>query len=143
MRKLFLSITFVIAALALYSQGPASAILNATAGTDTCFGVVAKSIILPDLLPQEYDFSYQIIPTQVSGDSLNTVVTLWQSNTYAGTAWTEITSARDTITAATGILIEGTDTKALKHKLILTGISTDTSKVIVYSVFKLPKESVQ
>ena len=144
MRKLFLSITFIIAALALYSQGPASAILNATAGTDTVFGKTATSIILPDLLPQEYDFSYQVIPTQIGiGDSLNTAVALWQSNTYAGTAWTEITSARDTATAAGGVLIEGTDTKALKHKIILTGIALDTSKFIIYSVFKLPKEFVQ
>ena len=143
MRKLFISFTLIFAALALYSQGPASAIMNATAGTDTCFGVLAKSIVLPDLLPQEYDFSYQIIPTQVSGDSLNTAVALWQSNTYAGTSWSEITSARDTITAVGGVLIEGTNAPGLKHKLILTGISTDTSKVIVYSVFKLDKEFVQ
>ena len=118
--------------------------MNATAGTDSVIGKTATSIILPDLLPQEYDFSYQIIPTQIGvGDSLNTAVGLWQSNTYAGTAWSEITSARDTVTAAGGVLIEGTDAKGLKHKIILTGISLDSSAFIIYSVFKLPKEFVQ
>lgn len=143
MRKLFISFTFIVAALALYSQGPASAITSATSGADSVIGVAATSIVLPDLLPQEYDFSYQVIPTQISGDSLHTIVTLWQSNTYAGTSWTQITSAADTITDSSGVLIEGTDTKGLKHKLICTGVSTDTLSVIVYSVFKLNKEFVQ
>lgn len=120
-------------------MGQRSAIILETAGTDTAFGVVAKNIILPSLLHQEYDYSYQVIPTQVSGDSLNTAVALWQTNDTDAGVWTEITSARDTATAAAGVLIEGTDAKGYQHRITLTGISTDTSKFKIYQVLKLDK----
>ena len=146
MRKLFLSFIFIVAALALYSQGPASAIVQATVtNADTVLGVgVAKSITIPDYLPQEYDYSYQIIPAlSGAGDSVNIAVALWQANDYAGSAWTEITSARDTATAVAGVLIEGTDAKGIRHRIIATGISADSVKVKIYYVYKLPKEFVQ
>jgi len=137
MKKLLIALFLCVGFIA---YGQRSALVEATAGTDTCYGTVAKNIVLPTKLSQEYDYSYQIIPTQVSGDSVNTAVALWQANTHAGTAWTEITSARDTITATSGILVEGTDAKGMRHRITLTGISSDTSKFIIYQVLKLDRE---
>lgn len=118
-----------------------SALVAETAGTDSVIGKTATSITLPAKLPQEYDYSYQIIPTKIGvGDSVNAAVALWQSNDYAGTSWTEITSARDTMTATTGILIEGTNATGMRHKLILTGTVLDTTTVKVYQVWKLDRE---
>lgn len=124
----------------MYAQGPHSAILDVTAGSDSVIGKTATTITIPNMLPQEYDFTYQIIPAKVgSGDSVNAAVALWVSNSYAGTAWTEVTSFRDTITSTNGILIEGTDAKNLRHRLILTGTVLDTSIVTVYYDYKLDK----
>ena len=139
--KHFLITVFLIAGAALYAQGPHSALDFATAGTDSIIGKTATTITLPSVLPQEYDYSYQIIPTAVGvGDSVNSAVALWVSNSYAGTSWTEITSTRDTITSTSGILIEGTDAKNLRHRLVLTGTVLDTSTVVVYQVYKLDKQ---
>lgn len=132
---------FLIAGAALYAQGPHSALMFATVGTDSVIGKTATSITLPAVIPQEYDYSYQIVPTKVgAGDSVNAAIALWVSNDYAGTSWTELTSARDTMTATTGILIEGTDAKNVRHKLILTGTVLDTTKIKVYQVYKLDKQ---
>ena len=139
--KHFLITIFLIAGAALYAQGPHSALTFATAGTDSIIGKTATTITLGSIIPQEYDYSYQIIPTAIGvGDSVNSAVALWVSNTYAGTSWTEITTARDTITSTSGILVEGTDAKNVRHRLVLTGIVLDSSKVIVYSVYKLDKQ---
>lgn len=139
--KHFLITVFLIAGAALYAQGPHSAILGTTAGADSVIGKTATEIIIPNNLPQEYDFTYQIIPAAVgSGDSVNSAVALWVSNSYAGTAWTEVTSFRDTITSTNGVLIEGTDAKNLRHKLILTGTVLDTSVVTIYYDYKLDKQ---
>jgi len=131
----------MIAALALYAQ-PHSAIVQATTtNADTVIGATAKSITIPDYLPQEYDYSYQIIPAlSGSGDSVNIAVALWQANDYAGSAWTEITSARDTAIAVAGVLIEGTNATGIRHKIICTGISADSVKVKIYYVYKLDRE---
>jgi len=140
MKNLLITL-FLIAGAALYGQGPHSAIMFATTGTDSVIGKTATSITLPAVIPQEYDYSYQIVPTKVgSGDSVNAAIALWVSNDYAGTSWTELTSARDTMTATTGILIEGTDAKNVRHKLILTGTVLDTTKIKVYQVYKLDKQ---
>ena len=138
--KHFLITIFLIAGAALYAQGPHSALSYVTAGTDSIIGKTATTITLPANIPQEYEYSYQIIPTAVGiGDSVNSAVALWVSNSYAGTAWTEITSTRDTITSTSGILVEGTDAKNLRHRLILTGTVLDTSIITVYQVYKLDK----
>lgn len=140
MKKLLIAL-FILAGAALYAQGPHSAILQATAGTDSVIGKTATTITIPNIIPQEYDYSYQIIPTAVgSGDSVNAAVALWVSNSYAGTSWTEVTTARDTITSTSGILVEGTDAKNARHRLILTGTVLDTSKVKVYYIYKLDKQ---
>ncbi len=141
MRKLFLSITFIIAALALYAQ-PNSAIVQATVtNADTVIGATAKSITIPDYLPQEYEYSYQIVPALSGiGDSVNIAVALWQANDYAGSAWTEITSTRDTATSTAGVLIEGTDAKGIRHRIVATGLTLDSVKVKIYYVYKLPRE---
>lgn len=139
--KHFLITVFLIAGAALYAQGPHSALNFATAGTDSVIGKTATTITLPSTIPQEYEYSYQIIPTAVGvGDSVNSAVALWVSNSYAGTAWTELTSARDTITSTNGILIEGTDAKNLRHRLVLTGTVLDTATIVVYQVYKLDKQ---
>ena len=139
MKKLFIFIALIFCGYGLMAQK--SAILLETAGTDSVIGKTATTIILPLLLHHEYDYSYQVIPTQVGvGDSLNAAVALWQANDYDGTSWTEITSARDTVTAVAGKLIEGTDAKGAKHKLVLTGLALDTSKIKVYQVLKLDRQ---
>ena len=119
-------------------MGQTSAIFGSTAGTDTVKGAVAKNIVLPMQLSQEYDYSYQIIPTQTSGDSVHTYVALYQSNAVTQ-VWTEITSARDTITSTAGCLVEGTNAPGLYHRITLTGVSTDSSKFKVNYVLKLEK----
>lgn len=139
--KHFLVTILLIAGAALYAQGPHSAIQFATGGSDSIIGKTATTITIPNILPQEYDYSYQIIPAAVgSGDSVNAAVALWVSNSYAGTAWTEVTSARDTITGTSGILVEGTDAKNLRHRFILTGTVLDTSKITIYYDYKLDKQ---
>jgi len=139
MKKYLIIFTLLIAGGVLFGQR--SAITEETAGTDSTIGKTATTIVLPTILHQEYDYSYQIIPTQVgSGDSLDAAVALWQSNDQAGTSWTEITTARDTVDAVTGLLIEGTNATGMKHELILTGISLDTSKFIIYQTLKLDKD---
>ena len=139
MKKYLIIFTLLIAGGVLFGQR--SAIIEETDGTDAVIGRAATTIVLPAILFQEYDYSYQIIPAQYStGDSVNAAVALWQSNDQAGTSWTEITSARDTITSTAGVLVEGTDAKGVKHKLILTGTVLDSSKITVYQVLKLGKE---
>jgi len=139
MKRFLISFSLLIVGLALFAQGPRSAIFGVT-GSTTINGAVAVNIDLPQYLFQEYDFSYQVIPAlSLAGDSLNAVVELKQTNSMAKTAWTEITSAQDTVTAATGKLIEGTDAKGLAHRLTITGISTDTMTVSVAWVLKLDK----
>ncbi|MCK5603078.1 hypothetical protein KAR91_14435 [Candidatus Pacearchaeota archaeon] len=141
MRKLFLSITFIIAALALYAQ-PHSAIVQATVtNADTVIGKTAKAITIPDYLPQEYDYSYQVVPAlSGAGDSVNIAVALWQANDFAGSAWTEIVSARDSATSTAGVLIEGTDAPGIRHRIVATGLALDSVKVKIYYVYKLPRE---
>jgi len=137
MKNLFITL-FLIVGFAAYGQR--SAIVEAT-GANLVYGKTATTIILPTKLHQEYDYSYQIIPSKVgSGDSINSAVALWQSNTHAGTSWTEITSARDTVDSTNGLLIEGTNATGMRHKLILTGTVLDTSSNIVYQVLKLDNE---
>ncbi|GAF99687.1 unnamed protein product [marine sediment metagenome] len=139
MKQILITI-FLIAGAALYGQGLRSAYENATVGTDSVIGKTASTITIPEVLNQEYDYSYQIIPTQVGvGDSVHSAVALWVSNSSAGTSWTEVTSARDTIASTNGLLIEGTDAKNMRHRLILTGVSLDTSTVIVYYDWKLDR----
>jgi len=139
MKKYLIIFTLLIAGGVLFGQR--SAITEETAGTDSTIGKTATTIVLPSILNQEYDYSYQIIPTKIgSGDSLNTAVALWQSNDRAGTSWTEITSARDTVTAVSGVLVEGTNATGMKHELILTGISLDSLSVVIYQTLKLDRE---
>jgi len=140
MRKLILSITLIVAAFAVLAQ-PSSAIVNATTtGADTTIGKTAKNITIPEILLQEYDYSYQVIPSAAgSGDSVNIAVALWQANDYAGTSWTEITSARDTATSTAGVLIEGTNATGIKHRIVATGITLDSVKVKIYYVLKLDR----
>ena len=140
MKKYLIIFSLLIAGMALFAQNPYSAITRATGGTDSVIGKTATTITIADYLPQEYDYSYQIIPTAVGvGDSVNSAVALWVANDYAGTSWTEITTARDTITSTSGILVEGTDAKNMRHRLILTGTVLDTSSIKIYYVYKLDK----
>jgi hypothetical protein len=140
MKKYLIVFSLIIVSMGLFAQNPYAAITLATGGSDSVIGKTATTITLPAALPQEYDYSYQIIPTKVgSGDSVNAAVALWVSNDYAGTSWTELTSARDTITSTNGLLIEGTDAKNMRHRLVLTGTVLDTSKVKIYQVYKLDK----
>lgn len=141
MKKYLIIFSLLIVGVALFAQRPYSAIVQATVtNADTILGAVAKTITIPDYLPQEYDYSYQVIPAlALSGDSVNCAIALWQANDYAGSAWTEITSARDTVTSTNGVLIEGTDAAGIRHRIIATGISTDTVKIKIYYVYKLDK----
>ena len=147
MKKYLIIFTLLIAGMALFAQNPYSAIVReTTTSVDTIIGKTAKSITIPDYLPQEYEYSYQIIPaTTGSGDSTYFAAALWVSNDWAGVPWTEITSARDTSSVAgtDGVLIEGTDTKNMRHKIICTGLSLDSVKIKIYYVYKLDKPWVQ
>jgi len=141
MKKYLIIFSLLIAGVALFAQNPYSAIVRSTTtNADTVIGKTAKSITIPDYLPQEYDYSYQIIPAlSGSGDSVNTAVALWVSNDYAGTSWTEVTSHRDTLLTTAGKLIEGTDAKNMRHRIVCTGLSLDSVKIKVYYVYKLDK----
>ena len=140
MKKYLIIVTLLIAGMALFAQNPYSAIVRETAGADSVIGATATTITIPDYLPQEYEYSYQIISAPLGvGDSVNAAVALWVSNDYPGTSWTEKTSARDTITGTSGILIEGTDAKNMRHRIVLTGLVLDTALVTIYYVYKLDK----
>jgi len=141
MRKLILSITLIVAAFAVLAQ-PRSAIINATTtNADTVIGATAKNITIPEVLLQEYDYSYQIVPALAgAGDSVNIAVALWQANDYAGSSWTEITSTRDTATSTAGVLIEGTNATGIRHRIVATGITLDSVKVKIYYVYKLDRD---
>jgi len=136
MKRFLIIFSLLVAGLTLQAQ---SAIFGSASASDSVLGVLTSTITLPVFLNQEYDYSYQVIPTSISGDSLHTAVALWQSNAYSQ-VWTEVTSARDTATAAAGCLIEGTNATGLFHRLIMTGISTDTSTISVNYVYKLDKQ---
>jgi len=127
--------------MALFAQNPYSAIVRTTTtNADTVIGKTAKSITIPDYLPQEYDYSYQIIPAlSGSGDSVKTAVALWVSNDWAGASWTEVTSTRDTLLTTAGKLIEGTDAKNMRHRIVCTGLVLDSVKIKIYYVYKLDK----
>ena len=143
MKKYLIIFTLLIAGMALFAQNPYSAIVRATTtNADTVIGKTAKSITIPDYLPQEYDYSYQIIPALAgAGDSTYFASALWVSNDWAGTSWTEITSTRDTSSVAgvDGVLIEGTDAKNMRHRIVCTGLSLDSVKIKIYYVYKLDK----
>ena len=138
MKKYLIIFTLLIAGVALFAQNPYSAIVRATTtNADTVIGATAKSITIPDYLPQEYDYSYQIIPAlSGAGDSVNTAVALWVSNDYAGTSWTEVTSTRDTATSTAGVLIEGTDAKNMRHRIVCTGVTLDSVKIKISEGYK-------
>jgi len=138
MKRILVIFSLLIAMVAVYGQR--SAIFGVTEQL-TINGTSSDTTILPQWLFQEYDYSYQVIPTLAgAGDSLYVKVELLQTNDIDETAYTEITSAEDTTTAATGVLIEGTNATGLKHKLILTGIDADTCTAYVYWTLKLDKE---
>lgn len=141
MKKYFIILSLLIASVALFAQNPYSAIVRATTtNADTVIGKTAKNITIPDYLAQEYDYSYQMAPAlSGSGDSVNIAVALWVANDYAGSVWTEVTSARDTATSTAGVLIEGTDAKNMRHRIVCTGLSLDSVKVKIYYVYKLDK----
>ncbi len=145
MKKYLIIFTLLIAGMALFAQNPYSAIVRqTTTNADTTIGKTAKAITIPDYLPQEYEYSYQIIPAlSGAGDSVNTAVALWVANDYAGTAWTEIVSTRDTATSTAGVLIEGTDVKNMRHRIVATGLTLDSVKIKIYYVYKLDKPWVQ
>ena len=145
MKKYLIIFTLLIAGMALLAKNRYSAIVReTTTSADTTIGKTAKNITIPDYLPQEYEYSYQIIPAlSGAGDSVNTAVSLWVSNSWAGTSWTEITSSRDTATSTAGVLIEGTDTKNMRHRIVCTGLSLDSVKIKIYYVYKLDKPWVQ
>jgi len=138
MKKLFIALIISCAGLVAYGQ--AKSALVETAATGTIYGKTATTTTFSTKLNQEYDYSYQIIPaTSGAGDSLNSAVALWVSNTHAGTSWTEVTTARDTITGTGGILVEGTDAKNMRHRIVLTGTVLDTSTFTIYPVYKLDR----
>ena len=92
--KQFLITIFLIAGVALYAQGPRSAYVNATAGTDSVIGKTTATIDIPEYLHQEYDYSYQVVPTAVGvGDSVNATIQLFQANDLAGSAWSAVVGA--------------------------------------------------
>lgn len=137
MKKFVVICSLLIAGMVLMGQ---SVIIGSTAGTDQTKGTGSANIILPNFLNQEYDWSYQVIPALAgSGDSVNASVKLYQSNSYTY-VWTEVTSARDTITSTDGVLIEGTNAPGLFHRITLTGISADTVSHQVNYVLKLDKQ---
>ena len=137
MKRLLIALFLCVGFLA---YGQKSAIVE-TAATGTVYGKTATTTTFSTKLNQEYDYSYQIIPAKAgAGDSVDCAVALWVSNTHAGTSWTEVTSARDTVTAITGLLIEGTDAKNMRHRIILTGVVLDTVTYTVYPVYKLDRE---
>lgn len=141
MKKYLIIFTLLIAGAALFAQNPYSAIVReTTTNADTVIGKTAKNITIPDYLPQEYDYSYQVIPAlSGAGDSVNTAIALWVSNDWPGTSWTEITTTRDTITSTAGKLIEGTDAKNMRHRIVATGLALDSVKIKIYYVYKLDK----
>ena len=147
MKKYLIIFTLLIAGMALLAQNPYSAIVRETTSlADTVIGKTAKSIIIPDYLAQEYDYSYQVIPAlSGAGDSTYLATSLWVSNDWPATSWTELTSTRDTtsVSGVTGVLIEGTDAKNMRHKIVCTGLSLDSVKVKIYYVYKLDKPWVQ
>ena len=147
MKKYLFIFSLLIAGMALFAQNPYSAIVReTTTNADTVIGKTAKTITIPDYLPQEYEYSYQVIPALTGiGDSVYTAIALWVSNDWAGTSWTEIVSARDTtgVTETSGVLIEGTDVKNMRHRIICTGLSLDSVNIKIYYVYKLDKPWVQ
>ena len=147
MKKYFIIFSLLIAGMALLAQNPYSAIVReTTSDTDSVIGKTATTITIPDYLPQEYEYSYQIIPEILgSGDSTYLATSLWVSNDWAGTSWTEKTSTRDTtsVSGVTGLLIEGTDAYNMRHRIVCTGLSLDTVGVKIYYVYKLDKPWVQ
>ena len=147
MKKYFIIFSLLIAGMALFAQVPYSAIVRSTTtGVDTIIGKTAETITIPDYLPQEYDYSYQVIPALTgSGDSTYFAAALWVSNDWAGTSWTEVTSTRDTssVKGVDGVLIEGTDAKNMRHRIVCTGLSLDSVSIKIYYVYKLDKPLVQ
>lgn len=132
MKKLFILLTLVCVSMIAVSQT-----VVVESASLTVLGTGTNEYVIPSNINQGLDYSYQVVPTLAgSGDSLNVAIALWQSNSFPGTVYTELTAARDTATAATGNLIEGANAKGIKHKIILTGISTDTITVKVYVVLK-------
>lgn len=140
MKKYFIIFSLLIAGMALFAQPYSAIIGSTTADADSVIGKTAKSIIIPGYLSQEYDYSYQVMPSlSGSGDSVNIAVALWVANDLDGSIWTEIVSARDSATSTAGVLIEGTDAKNMRHEIVCTGLVLDTVKVQIDYTYKLNK----
>ena len=136
MKKLIIFSFLIFAGMALIGQSAISGTV-----TGTCYGTTAANFTIPGPLYQEYDYSYQIIPAlSGAGDSVHSTAALWQANDRAASTWTSISSATATITSTAGGLIEGTDAKGLRHRVIVTGVPADTVTVTVYYVLKLNKD---
>lgn len=120
----------IVAVLGLLSFGlmAQNYVTGTVTSADTIYGTGNITITLPEILVNgKYDISAQIVPTAYSvGDSVNAVIEVFQSNSVAGTTYTEVTTKQDTVTAVTGTIVELSDFLGARLRLKLTGISTDT-----------------
>lgn len=135
MKKLFILLSLLLAFTVVNAQ---QSMTGSTRTSGSIIPAGTASVVLYESLIPQYDVSLQIVPTIVSGDSSNVAVAVWQSNSLAGTAYTELTTYRDTITSTNGKLISISDFGGAKLKVIGTGITTDTVTITVYPVYKLP-----
>lgn len=136
MKKLVLISVLALFTLAGLAQ---KNIISTITPTDSVKGTSTLNVDIPDKFQGgEWDLSFQIIPTQAQGDSLNTAIAFFQSNSLAGTSWTEVTAERDTITTTAGSILEVSNFLGARARLQMKGISTDTITYKIYYVFKKP-----
>jgi len=100
----------------------------------------ADTVTLPILILEPWDVSVQFKATSVSGDSINAVIDVQQSNTTTGDVWVETV----TDSAANGTwLYEWRDFQGMRLRFIITGANTDTSSYAGYYTIKRPWNEVK
>lgn len=137
MKRLLIVLAAIAFSAALYGQK--NYVIGGAIISDTVKATGTATVTLYEELFDQCDVSLQIVPTSTSGDSVNCAIAIWQSNTVGGTAYTEITAKRDTITGTTGILIDIADYPGIKLRIIGTGITTDSLTFTVYPLYKQPR----
>jgi len=135
MKKILIILIALFAVVAISAQS--ATVIPQKMTALTLNGVDTSTVTFPTI-QGEYDVSLQLIPAlSGSGDSLHFSHIIYQSNSDVDAVWTAITStATVSTTTDADALIAITDFKGLRLKAICIGISTDTSTVQPYCVYK-------
>lgn len=139
--KKFLALSLFFLCLGLVAFSQERTYYNSTMTATVLEQEDADTVNFPVLLLEPWDVSVQFKATSVSGDSVDAVIDVQQSNATSGDIWHEIVSDSSTTLGGTW-LYELQDFQGLRLRFILTGDNEDTASYTGYYVIKRPLSEV-